>query len=278
MNSQVSLFDVMMQNLRYRDSLIKHREKVLAENPDKLENLELAVLSYKIYKEIQKIDDGLPEHLRSHVSFPNVPPFDESEEFNAFSHYLFGEFVDWFDLIPTISNNLLTFVLNRYPVDTFPNIVCVGDGQFCHLGRKLAQKGYKALSIDPEINTNVILNDGKFHRIDREFSLQDEDIIRWANLIVGPKVPQCTEIFLNCPKPTVFSISKNPEMYKMTVNGQLITSHKQLDEIIRHTTGVTTFKRRTTNPLEGVCEMNIYVHNGRVNDKDIEYNIKEDEK
>lgn len=267
MSGQVNLFDVMMKDLRYRDALIRHRSKVLVENPDKLENLELAVLSYKIYKEIKKIDDGLPEHLRSYIYFPDVPPFDESEEFKAFSNFLFCEFVDWYDLMPTINNNLLTFILNKYPANISPNIICVGDGQFCHLGRKLSQNGYKALSIDPEINTNVIHNDGKFHCLDREFSLQDEDIIRWASLIVGPKVPQCTEMLLNCPKPTVFSISMNPEIYNMTVGGVLITSHDQLDKIIRHTAGVTTYRRKFTNTLDNVCEMNIYAHDGRTKQK-----------
>ena len=41
------------------------------------------------------------------------------------------------------------YIQENYPVEEYRQILCVGDGQCSHLGRKLADKGYNVVSVDP---------------------------------------------------------------------------------------------------------------------------------
>lgn len=51
-------------------------------------------------------------------------------------------------------------------------------------------------------------------------------------MIVGVKVPLCAEDLTKVAKPTIFSISNNPEIYNMRFNGIPITSVKSLENEI----------------------------------------------
>ncbi len=73
---------------------------------------------------------------------------------------------------------------------------------------------------------------GSLHVVNGKFFDTSEDMIEWADIIVGVKVPLCAEDLTKVAKPTIFSISNNPEIYNMRFNGNPITSAKLLENEI----------------------------------------------
>ena len=59
-------------------------------------------------------------------------------------------------------------------------------------------------------------NGGMLRVVQGEFHETSEDMMDWANLIVGAKVPQCAEI-LTKTKSQQFYISGNAEIYHMEI-------------------------------------------------------------
>lgn len=70
------------------------------------------------------------------------------------------------------------------------------------------------------------------HVVNGKFFDTSEDMIEWADIIVGVKVPLCAEDLTKVAKPTIFSISINPEIYNMRFNGVPITSVELLEHEI----------------------------------------------
>ena len=120
----------------------------------------------------------------------------------------------------------------------------MGDGEKCHLGRKLAMSGYQVVSVDPMADKSFTWktknsSGGNFRAIRQKFFDYSENMIDWAHVIVGNKIPPIVEDLIKVNKPTVFTISSNPEMYKMKFRGVPITSAKQFKEEIKQCEGVT---------------------------------------
>ena len=115
-------------------------------------------------------------------------------------------------------------------------MLCIGDGEHCHLGRKLAALGYTVVVVDTVSKKEFTIpkqeNGGMLRVVQGEFHETSEDMMDWANLIVGAKVPQCAEILTKTKKPTIFNISGNAEIYHMRFNGKEIHSSEELEKEI----------------------------------------------
>ena len=73
---------------------------------------------------------------------------------------------------------------------------------------------------------------GSLHVVQGKFFDTSGDMIDWADIIVGVKVPLCAEDLTKLDKPTIFSISTNPEIYNMRFKGVPIKSAEQLQNEI----------------------------------------------
>ena len=249
----------------YRDNLVNHGRKVAFENPDRLNQEEIQAVTAKIFDEINRVDMafGYPYH-ETGVKRPGS--ISETEQ-----KYLFAEFMDWYSVVETPSNSMLKFILKNYPNVKYKKVLCVGDGENCHLGRKLANKGYKVVSVDPRVSYKWCKRDElgdirpNFHAVKGSFFDTSEDMIDWADIIVGCKVPLCVQDLINLPKTTIFSISGNPEMYKMRFKGIPITSAEQFETEIKKCVGIRAFKStgigKDREPL-------IFVHDGIQREKE----------
>lgn len=246
--------------IEYRSGLIKYGQMYIQENPDKLTRDECEALLAKIFGELNRIDMqfGYEYHNTGHTIPKGISP--------THLDYLFHDFLDWYNVIPTPSNYIYSYVLKNYPVESFSKILCVGDGQNCHLGRKLAANGYMVVSVDPEARREFSFDSGKSGgklRIAKEcFSRKSEEMIDWADLIVGSKVPQIAEELVGLRKPTLFSISTNAEIYKMRFKGTFIKSSDQLSREIAKCPGVTV---RTLG--NGIRKEELFECDGKVIDK-----------
>lgn len=224
----------------YRQKLIEYGRKVMFENPDRLSPAEVDALTQKVLTEINSLDvaAGLPSHkmdFRPH----GVP---ESRV-----HELYLDFLDWYDIVKSPATALYDYVRLSYPKDKYRKILCVGDGENCHVGRKLAALGYDVVSVDPEARKEFsmprkVKGGGRLHVVRAEFFNSSENMIDWADLIIGPKVPQCAESFIGLKKEAVFTISKNPEIHDFRFKGVPVTSEKVLVDQIRKCKGVVTKK------------------------------------
>lgn len=157
------------------------------------------------------------------------------------------DFLDWYDIVKTPSNALFDYIKANYSIKDYRRILCVGDGECSHLGRKLADIGYNVVSVDPfarkEFSTKGNSGKaGKLHVVQGKFFRTYTDMINWADLIVGAKVPECAEELIGLNKETVFNISNNAEIYNMRFKGVPITSSKILEDEIKKCKGVTTKK------------------------------------
>ena len=213
--------------IKYRNKLVEYGKKFNFENPDRLNQDELKAVTAEIFRQIDEIDMGLGyPHHETNIKLPhNITKERQSE--------LFVDFVDWYQVMSTQNHAILEYVLQKYPKEKFQRILCVGDGEKCHLGRKLAMNGYQVVSVDPYADTNFSWkrksnnSKGRFRAVKAEFFDNSEDMINWAHVIVGNKVPPIVESLVKVSKPTVFTISNNPECYKMNFYGIPITSKEQ---------------------------------------------------
>lgn len=226
----------------FKAGLLKYGKAIGEENPDNLSTNELVALSIKILKEVENIDRklGYPPHQIDTPAIAKTVSNSRLEE-------LYVDFLDWYNIIPGPGKSVYDHVLKKYPKEKYNRILCVGDGIKSHLGRKLAMKGYNVVSVDPEADTTLPLDEetlksgGMFTAAKDYFSHNSHKAIEWADLIVGSKIPTVAEEILKVEsKPAVFTISKNPEMYHMTFNGIPIKSAKQLTNLIIQSKGVTT--------------------------------------
>lgn len=255
----------MQELVKYREKLIQYGKVVAEENPDHLEADELQALIYRIFDELNKIDMGLgyPYHDVG-MKIPDTVTPERTEE-------LFIGFIDWYNIIKTPTSRIYNYVVENYSLERYPKILCVGDGENSHLGRKLAMKGYNVVSVDPEASkvfSGRVKNGvqksagtyGKFHVVKGGFYNNSEDMIDWANLVVGSKVPQCAEDLVSIGKPAVFNISTNAEIYNMRFKGVPITSSKTLVQELSKCSGVSV--KRDRNEILNDDDL-IFVCNGR---------------
>lgn len=231
-------FKVMM---KLRRDLIEKGKQVVYENPDRLSEEEMRALTDRIFQELNSIDMSLghPYHDTGTRGTHRVSDDRVGE--------LWVDFIDWYNIIPTPSNVLLNYIKRSYPVEKYRNILCVGDGECSHLGRKLAASGYNAVSVDPVARREFSQRrdrktSGKFHVVQGQFLKSSENMIDWADLVVGAKVPQCAEQLIGLKKEAVFNISVNAEIYRMTFRGVPITSSQVLIDEIRKCEGVSTVR------------------------------------
>ena len=251
----------------FRQNLIEKGKDVVKENPDRLSAEQLIALSEKILREINGIGYELGYPLQQiEIKKPkNISEYEQEE--------LFYQFMDWYDIGGTPNRHLYEYVLKHYPKSKYHNIVCVGDGENCHLGRKLAMKGYNVISIDPvarkEFETQEISEQepGMLRIIKAKFFSSSKDLIDWANLIIGAKVPECVPELVNLPKPSVFSISSDPEIYHMKFKGVSITSAKKYRKLIKKCPGITTFTPTSTVKSEDMSNCMIFIHDGKQREK-----------
>lgn len=240
MNEQQAYEELM----KYKEGLIKCGKKVSAENPDRLSIRELEALVERIWKELNGIDVSLG-YPPINMILKNTHGISEDRV-----HELYLDFLDWYDVIKTPSNSLFSYIQENYPVEKYRQILCVGDGQCSHLGRKLADKGYNVVSVDPLARKEFSSKrserkKGKLHVVRGKFFRTSTDMIDWADLIVGAKIPECAEELIGLRKESVFNVSNNAEIYRMRFKGVPITSSKVLMNEIGKSKGVTTvnFKR-----------------------------------
>lgn len=237
-------YDILM---KFRENLIKYGKIVVLENPDCLVPDEMRLLTWKIFEQLNQIDMSLGyEYHDTGIMRPNG--FDEET-----AEVFFDDFLDWYDIIETPSNQIYKYVTQNYSPQKYKKILCVGDGENSHLGRKLANKGFNVVSVDPlarkrfsgKINNGIqksYKTQGKFHVVAGSFFRISEDMIDWADLIVGAKVPQCAEELVELKKPTIFNISANAEIYKMNFRGVPIKSSDDLAREIKKCNGVSIKK------------------------------------
>lgn len=236
MDSMKAYFELM----NYREGLITYGRKVTLENPDRLSARELEALTEKILTELDNIDVSLgqpphPMNFRPHG-------IDENRV-----QELWLDFLDWYEIIKGPGVSILNYVKENYSVQEYKNILCVGDGQCSHIGRKLAARGHNVVSVDPVARKEFSTkrdpkSGGKLHVVKGVFYKNSEDMINWADLIVGAKVPEFVEELIGIKKETVFNISNNAEMYNMRFRGVPITSSSVLEAEIRKCKGVITKK------------------------------------
>lgn len=259
----MDLKDELKMTLEFRKQLIEKGKQVNFENPDNLDTNQLIALTEKIFSVINEIDValGYPEHPTGLTKPRSVSKKEQSE--------LFHNFLDWYEIVSTPNQYLYQYVIKHYPKSKYSQILCVGDGENCYLGRKLAMKGYKVISIDPiarrEFSEEGMSEDGEgmLCVVKDKFSKDSKGLIDWANLVVGVKVPMCVPDLVNLPKPTAFSISANPEIYNMSFKGTKITSAQQFKRLIERCTGIRVF---TPEPAFDGHEMHsceIFIHDGR---------------
>lgn len=234
----IETFEVI---IKLRRDLIEKGKQVAYENPDRLSEEELRALTDRIFQELNSIDMSLghPYHDTGTKGTHKVSRGRVQE--------LWIDFIDWYDIMRTPSNVLLNYIRKNYPTDKYKNILCVGDGQCSHLGRKLAAIGYNVVSVDPVARREFSQKrdektKGKLHVVQGQFLKSSENMIEWADLIVGAKVPQCAEELIGLRKETVFNISANAEIYGMTFRGVPITSSQVLIDEIRKCKGVSTVR------------------------------------
>ena len=248
--------------MRYRSNLLKYGKRVTVENPDKLNNDEMTALSEKIFSELNRLDMsfGYPYHEVG-ISVPKSITKDRQEE-------LFGEFVDWYQVIDTPSEVVYRYVVGNYNPEKHPRILCVGDGENCHLGRKLAMAGYNVVSVDPVAKKQFATNrnngsneiKGSLRIVTGQFLENSEDMVNWADVIVGSKVPLCAEALVGQNKPAIFNISANVEIYNMKFKGKPISSSEELIDEIKKCPGVK-MKKWKSDTL-GICNI-LFVCNER---------------
>ena len=115
---------------------------------------ELVALSIKILKEVENIDRklGYPPHQIDTPAIAKTVSNSRLEE-------LYVDFLDWYNIIPGPGKSVYDHVLKKYPKEKYNRILCVGDGIKSHLGRKLAMKGYNVVSVDPEADTTLPLDE-----------------------------------------------------------------------------------------------------------------------
>lgn len=226
MEANLEKNEALKVTMEYRDNLIKYGKQVSIENSDNLTQEEIKALQERIFKELNQIDMSLG--YPCHEIGITVPAGISKEE----QKILFLDFIDWYQVIPTPSGQIYKYVTQEYPIDRYPKVLCIDDGEKCHLGRKLAMKGYNVVSVDPvaekKFSGKQATQGGKFHVVKGEFYRSSEDMIDWANLIVGSKIPQCAEELVESGKSAVFNINSNAEIYNMRFKGNLIQSSKQL--------------------------------------------------
>ena len=254
-------FDVM----EYRQNLINYGKRFANENPDNFSRDEIEAVLAEIFYQLNKIDEeigGFPHH-ETGLRCPKSITKDRKD-------ILFNHFADWYQLLNTPSQAVFNYVVRHYPVEQFKKILCVGDGEKCHLGRKLAIQGYEVLSIDPEADSSLMAYQKakyskatkcKFSIATQMFSENSHDLINWADLIVGSKIPPIIETLLRLDKPSVFTSSENPETYHMKFHGIPVTSADQFNELIKKVPGV----KAATVPMarKNGGPYNIFVYEGR---------------
>lgn len=240
----------MEELMKYRQGLIEHGRKIIFDNPDRLGRAELEALVERIFKELNKIDMSMGEEYYD-TGMRGTHGVDEHRV-----DEIFMDFIDWYDIIETPSNVILDYVKANYPSETYKRILCVGDGKCCHLGRKLAAEGYNVVSVDPLARREFAKQrdkgkSGQFYVVKGKFLRTSEDMIDWANLIVGAKVPECAQELIGLKKEAVFNISNNAEIYGMNFRGVPITSSRVLVNEIQKCKGVIT------KTIPGVSKPNI---------------------
>lgn len=248
----------------YRNKLLTCGKNVIFENPDKLTEQEMVALEERIFREINEIDMSLGYEY--HDTGMKIPAGISKEQ----QHELYMEFIDWYQVVPTPSGKIFDYVVQNFSTDSYPRIICVGDGKNCHLGRKLAMKGYNVVSVDPEAKRKRYSGElgnsgGRLHIVKGKFFKESSDMIDWADLIVGSKVPECAEELIGLSKPSIFNISNNAEIYKMRFKGTSIKSSAELTREIAKCKGVSV---KTIKDHLG--ESNIFVCEGRKIEQEIE--------
>lgn len=255
--------DELKMTLEFRKQLIEKGKQANFENPDKLDRNQLIALTEKLFSVINEIDIALGYPARP-IGVTRPRSVSKKEQLE-----LFHNFLDWYEIVPTHNQYIYQYVIKHYPISKYPQILCVGDGENCYLGRKLAMKGYKVISIDPlarrEFSEQGMSEDGEgmLCVVKDKFSLSSKGLIDWANLVVGAKVPECVPDLVNLPKPTAFSISANPEIYNMSFKEIRITSAQQFKSLIERCSGIRVF---TPEPAFDGHEMHsceIFIHDGR---------------
>ena len=182
-------------------------------NPDYLTAEELNSFSSKIFEVIMALNRG-----------KRLDDFKSDE--------LLNNFFDWNEIRDTPSNRVLKVVLEKYPLEKYKNILCVGDGEKCHLGRKLAKHGYNVFIMDPIAK----VPDGERYRVFSGFEgyyTYNHPFNNEADLIVGAKVPQIAEHIIRSGKKSIFTLSANPEIHQFNFAGIFIESMEQLESLIK---------------------------------------------
>ncbi len=255
----------MQELVKYREKLIQYGKIVAEENPEHLKVDELKALIYRIFEELNKINVGLG-YLYSDISLeiPDTVTREKVEE-------LFINFIDLYNIICTPTNRIYNYIVENYSPERYPKILCVRDGKNTHLGRKLEMKGYNVVTVDSEsseifsgrvkngISKSVGVS-GKFDIVKGQSYNSSEDMIDWANLVVGSKVSQCAEDLISIGKPAVFNINSNAEFYNVQFKGVPITSSKALVREISRCSGVSIKKDRNDVLNDGDL---IFVCDGR---------------
>lgn len=246
------------QIFQYRDRLIEFGKKYCMDNPDRLGQDDLLAVSKAIFDALNEIDMALGQPFyNTNIEVPKHISVERKMQ-------LFQYFMDWYQIVPTPSYRIYSYVSQFYSKEKYSQILCVGDGENCHIGRRLATKGYNVISMDPvartEYSGSIGREGGTLKVIKDRFFRNDTEKIEWADLIVGSKIPMCVEDILETSKPAVFNISENPEIHKIYFRGIPIHSCKQFEDLIKQCRGVTQ--------KETPGRISVFIYEGRIKKKE----------
>ncbi len=218
----------MQELLKYKENLLQYGKKLAEENPDHLASDELQALVYRIFKELNKIDTALGHpYTESNIESPNSVSQERIEE-------LYINFINDNNIVVTPNNRIYNYVTQNYSPEKYPKILlCVKEGENSYLGQRFANKGYKVVSVNP-LESKVF----------EERKQKSEDVLEWANLVIGSKLPQCAENFVQMGKPAIFNISNNSKDYNVHFKGLSITSPHGLFREITKCSGVSVRRER----------------------------------
>lgn len=236
--------------LDYRNKLEKYKKIVVEENPDRLNETEMDALQEKIKEQILHIDYVLGYPVNN-IMLKYPTPLSEE---------LFREFIDYYQIKQTSSGLIYDYVTSHFNPQRFKNILCVGDGENCHLGRKLAELGYNVICVDPVANGKY--SNKNLQVINACFGEKTVTsyMVDWADLIIGSKVPMIAEYIISqYEKPGIINISTNAEIHNIVFDGERIHSSRQLAHLISQHSNVQVVKGNV--PQFGVGNW-IFVCNG----------------
>lgn len=124
---------------------------------------------------------------------------------------LLMEFFVYANIIKSLEDDFLKYVMECYPAEKFPKVLEEATGKVCSLGQKLKQNGYKVTAMDPDLR--ISSKDPRVKEIKllkRKFT-PDFSVLPY-DIVIGYNACPAAGTLLRINKiPTIFTICDAPE-------------------------------------------------------------------